>query len=356
MKLEYKLESVFMSLNQQKRTSLSELGEFGLIDHLTKNFGLVNKSSEFGVGDDAAILNFQNEKVVVTTDLLLEGVHFNLVYTPLQHLGYKSVVVNLSDICAMNGTPQQITVSLGISSKFALEDIELLYEGIKKACTNYGVDLVGGDTSSSMTGLTISITAIGVVKDNHEVYRSGAKVNDLICVSGDLGASYLGLQLLERERKVFEDGNGINPQLEGNEYIIGRQLKPEARVDLIKKLQKMNIKPTSMIDISDGLSSDLLHITNKSNCGCLVYTEKIPIAEESVKMAEEFNMDPLTAALNGGEDYELLFTADLRYYEQLLEMEDVSIIGHIVDIKEGKKLITPNGTAINLQAQGWRHQ
>ena len=345
-----------MTLNQQKRTSLSELGEFGLIDHLTKDLELVNTSSEYGVGDDAAVLNFQNEKIVVTTDLLLEGVHFNLVYTPLQHLGYKSVVVNLSDICAMNGSPQQITVSLGLSSKFVLEDVELLYQGIKKACTNYGVDLVGGDTSSSMTGLTISITAIGLVGENNEVYRSGANVNDLICVSGNLGASYLGLQLLERERKVFEDGNNINPQLEGNEYIIGKQLKPEARFDVIKNLKKMNIKPTSMIDISDGLSSDLLHIMNKSNCGCLVYTEKIPISEESVKMAQEFNMDPLTAALNGGEDYELLFTADLRYYEQLLEMEDISIIGHIVDIKEGNRLVTPDGTNIDIQAQGWRHQ
>ncbi len=345
-----------MSSNQEKKTSISTLGEFGLIDHLTKDIKLIHKSTVKGVGDDAAVLRYPEDEVVVTTDLLLEGVHFNLIYTPLQHLGYKSVVVNLSDVCAMNAIPQQITVSLGISSRFSLEDIELLYDGISLACKTYGVDLIGGDTSSSMTGLTISITAIGKVKESKVVHRSGAKINDLICVTGDLGASYLGLQLLERERKIFEEGSVSNPHLEGNEYIIGRQLKPEARVDIIKKLQEKNIQPTSMIDISDGLSSDLLHITGQSHCGCQVYTEKIPISEESVKMAQEFNMDPLTAALNGGEDYELLFTVDLSEYENILEMEDVFIIGHIVEIEKGRKLITPDDTAIDIQAQGWKHQ
>ena len=353
---EINLETTFMNSKQDKKISLSTLGEFGLIDHLTKNIKLIHKTSITGVGDDAAVLNFPEDEIVVTTDLLLEGVHFNLVYTPLQHLGYKSVVVNLSDICAMNGQPQQITVSLGISSKFSLEDIELLYKGITHACKTYDVDLVGGDTSSSLTGLMISITAIGKAKKDTIVYRNGAKINDLICVTGDLGASYLGLQLLEREREIFEGGSISNPQLEGYEYIVKRQLKPEARFDIIQNLQKKKIKPTSMIDISDGLSSDLLHITNKSQCGCEIYSEKIPISEESIKMAEEFNMDPLTAALNGGEDYELLFTASLKDYEKIMEIEDVHIIGHIVKIEKGRKLITPDNTTIEIRAQGWKHQ
>lgn len=344
-----------MNQDKSEKTDLSTLGEFGLINHLTKDIKLKNKSSKKGVGDDAAVLRYTENEVIVSTDLLLEGVHFNLVYTPLKHLGYKAVVVNLSDIYAMNCFPRQITVSIGISSKFSLEDIELLYDGIKLACEKYGVDLVGGDTSTSVTGLVISITAIGETNKSNIVYRNSARINDLICVSGDLGGSYLGLQLLERESNIFEEGTGISPHLAGYEYIIGRQLKPEARKDIIEKLYEMNIKPTSMIDISDGLSSEILHITTSSKCGCHIYAERIPISEEANRMAEEFGIDPLTAALNGGEDYELLFTADLNHHDMLESMADIHIIGHIVDENKGKKFIKPDGTAINIKAQGWAH-
>ncbi len=338
------------------KTSISTLGEFGLIEHLTQNIKHINQSTKMGVGDDAAVLSYNRKEILVTTDLLLEGVHFNLVYTPLKHLGYKSVVVNLSDIYAMNGQPKQITVSLGISSRFHLEDMDELYEGILLACKNYGVDLVGGDTSSSMTGLSISITAIGEAEKDKVVYRNKAKVNDLICVSGDLGAAYLGLQLLERERELFDSDTDVKPQLSGYEYIVGRQLKPEARKDIINSLNENGIVPTSMIDISDGLSSDIMHITKNSVCGCQLYSEKIPLVEESIKMAEEFNIDPLTAALNGGEDYELLFTTDIHDFEKIKKLKNVHVIGHITEPGSGNILITPDGNSITLKAQGWKHQ
>lgn len=337
------------------KTDLSEIGEFGLIDILTKDLKNKNTSTVFGVGDDATLLRYRDKDILVSTDLLLEGVHFNLTYTPLKHLGYKAAVVNFSDIYAMNGRPKQITVSLGISSKLMLEDIESIYEGIKLACEKYGVDIVGGDTSTSLTGLTISITVIGDPVGENAVFRNSAKENDLICVTGNLGSAYLGLQVLERERVLFEKGKGSLPNLEGYEYIVGRQLKPEARKDIIEALWEKEILPTSMIDISDGLTSELLHISKSSNCGCHIYSEKIPLSEESAQTAEEFNMEALTAALNGGEDYELLFTVGIHKHEKIRQLKDVSIIGHIVKQEKGNKLITPDGQAVELQAQGWKH-
>jgi len=344
-----------MEHRDKSKTDLSEIGEFGLIDSLTRGLKNKNTSTVFGVGDDAALLRYKEKDILVSTDLLLEGVHFNLTYTPLKHLGYKAAIVNFSDIYAMNGRPRQITVSLGISSKFMLEDIESIYEGLKHACEKYNVDIVGGDTSTSLTGLIISITVIGdpVVED--VVFRNSAKENDLICVSGNLGSAYLGLQVLERERTLFEKEKGVSPKLEGYEYIIGRQLKPEARKDIIESLWKKEIIPTSMIDISDGLTSELLHISKSSNCGCHIYSDKLPISKESVHAAEEFNMDPLTAALNGGEDYELLFTANIHDHEKISQLKDISIIGHIVKQEKGNKLITPDGLAVELKAQGWKH-
>lgn len=345
-----------MDMKNTNKTNISTLGEFGLIDHLTQNIKHVNNSTKTGVGDDAAVLSYQGKEILVTTDLLLEGIHFNLVYTPLKHLGYKAVVVNLSDIYAMNGQAKQITVSLGLSSRFHLEDLEALYGGIHLACEAYGVDLVGGDTSSSLTGLALSITALGEARKEEIVFRNKAKKGDLICVSGNLGGAYLGLQLLERERKIFEEDNSIKPQLGGYEYIVGRQLKPEARKDMIEFFRENKFLPTSMIDISDGLSSDIMHITKKSNCGCKINSEKIPLVEETIRTAEEFNMDPLTAALNGGEDYELLFTADKNDLGKVQELKDISIIGQITDKKTGNQLVTPDGNSITLRAQGWKHQ
>lgn len=345
-----------MDMKNTNKTNISTLGEFGLIDHLTQNIKHVNNSTKTGVGDDAAVLSYQGKEILVTTDLLLEGIHFNLVYTPLKHLGYKAVVVNLSDIYAMNGQAKQITVSLGLSSRFHLEDLEALYGGIHLACEAYGVDLVGGDTSSSLTGLALSITALGEARKEEIVFRNKAKKGDLICVSGNLGGAYLGLQLLERERKIFEEDNSIKPQLGGYEYIVGRQLKPEARKDMIAFFRENKFLPTSMIDISDGLSSDIMHITKKSNCGCKINSEKIPLVEETIRTAEEFNMDPLTAALNGGEDYELLFTADKNDLGKVQELKDISIIGQITDKKTGNQLVTPDGNSITLRAQGWKHQ
>jgi len=344
-----------MEQENKSKTDLSKIGEFGLIDKLTKDLKSKNSSTIFGVGDDATLLSYREKDILVSTDLLLEGVHFNLTYTPLKHLGYKAAIVNFSDIYAMYGRPKQITVSLGISSKFMLEDIENIYDGIKLACEKYGVDIVGGDTSTSLTGLTISITVIGEPVGENAVFRNSAKENDLICVSGNLGSAYLGLQVLERERSVFESGNGITPSLEGYEYIIERQLKPEARKDIIESLLKQNIIPTSMIDISDGLSSELLHISKSSNCGCHIYAEKVPISEESVPAAEEFKMEALTAALSGGEDYELLFTISINDHERISQLTDISIIGHIVKLEKGNRLITPDGQAVELQAQGWKH-
>ena len=336
------------------RTEIATLGEFGLIRHLTEGIELKNKSSQYGVGDDAAVLSYPADKeVLVTTDLLLEGVHFDLTYVPLKHLGYKSAVVNFSDIYAMNGTPRQITVSLGLSKRFSVEDMDELYAGIRLACEEYGVDIVGGDTSSSYTGLTLSITCIGEAEKGKVVYRNGAKETDLICVSGDLGAAYMGLQLLEREKAVLKGGDkDLQPDFAGKEYLLERQLKPEARRDIIQKLAEEGIQPTSMMDVSDGLSSELLHICKQSKVGCRVYEEHIPIDYQTAVMAEEFNMNLTTCALNGGEDYELLFTVPIADHEKVSEMEGVKLIGHITKPELGCALITRDGQEFELKAQG----
>lgn len=336
-------------------TEISDLGEFGLIDRLTKDFPIKNEETKLGVGDDAAILAFGEKDVVVTTDLLLEGIHFDLRYVPLQHLGYKSAVVNFSDIYAMNATPRQITVSIGVSSRFTVEHIETLYAGIRKACEIYGVDLVGGDTSASVTGLVISITCIGEVNKGEEVRRSGAKPTDIICVSGDLGAAFMGLQLLERENAVAaqQKDKEFQPDFAGKEYILERQLKPEARKDIVDLLRKEGIKPTSMIDVSDGLSSELLHICKDSNVGCRVYEDKIPIDYQTALMAEEFNMNLVTAAMNGGEDYELLFTVPLTEHEKIEKLQGIKMIGYITEPSLGAALVTRDGGEIPIKAQGW---
>ncbi len=336
-----------------KATPLSELGEFGLIQRLTENIQIKNPSTIKGVGDDAAVLNYPDRKIVITTDLLTEGIHFNLMYVPLKHLGYKAVVVNLSDVFAMNATPRQITVSIAISSKFSLESVEELYSGIHLACEKYGVDLIGGDTTSSLTGLTISITAIGEATEDELVYRSGAQVNDLLCVSGDLGGAYMGLQLLERENEVFKVNPHQKPQFDGYDYILERQLKPEARGDIKELLKTLNIKPTAMIDISDGLSSEALHLCKASKVGCSIYEDKIPLDKQTKDFAEELNINPLVAALNGGEDYELLFTVPLASFDVIKKEFDITVIGHITPESDGANLITSGGSAIPLQAQGW---
>lgn len=338
---------------------IKEYGEFGLIKHLTENFPIKNKSTLYGVGDDCAVIDATDGKTVVTTDLLLEGIHFDLTYCPLRHLGYKACVVNFSDVYAMMGTPRQITVSLGISKRFKVEDLEELYAGMKMACDIYGVDLVGGDTSASMTGLTISITCIGVAQN--PVYRNGAKPNDLICVSGDLGAAYMGLQLLEREKAVYyqqiQAGNKdaeFKPEFEGREYLLERQLKPEARKDVVEALNNAGITPTSMMDVSDGLSSELLHICTQSKVGCRVYEERIPIDYQTAVQAEQFNLNVTTAAMNGGEDYELLFTVPLEQNETIQQLPGIRIIGHITKESLGCAMITRDGNSeISLKAQGW---
>ena len=336
------------------KTNIATLGEFGLIKHLTKDIKPKNNTTRYGIGDDAAVLDFKGYQTLVTSDILLEGVHFNLEYVPFKHLGYKAAVVNFSDIYAMNGRPTQIIVSLGISKRFSVEDLEELYAGIRLACDLYGVDLVGGDTTSSMTGLTISVTCIGQAKKEDIVYRNGAKINDLICCTGNLGAAYMGLQLLERERAVGEtDLEKAQEAFEGKEYILERQLKPEARKDIIEALRKAEIKPTAMMDISDGLSSELLHICSQSNVGCSVYADKLPIDYQSAAMAEELNMDIVTCALNGGEDYELLFTIDQKDYEKIIPVEDVNIIGYIQKPELGCNLVGRNGEEITLKAQGF---
>ena len=335
------------------KTDIASLGEFGLIDHLTQEIKLKNRSSIKGVGDDAAVLDYTNCQTLVTTDLLLEGIHFDLTYVPLKHLGYKSAVVNFSDIYAMNGQPKQITVSLGVSKRFSVEDMEELYDGIRLACDIYGVDLVGGDTSASLTGLTISITCIGEGISGQIVYRNGAQENNLICVSGDLGAAYMGLQLLEREKTVFSQEADFSPAFEGKEYILERQLKPEARKDIIAELAKRGITPTAMMDISDGLSSELLHICKQSHTGCRIYEDRLPIDYQTASMAEEFNLNVTTVALNGGEDYELLFTVPLTQHDNVAEMEGVHIIGHITAESLGACLMTRDGAEIQLKAQGW---
>lgn len=330
-------------------TEISKYGEFGLIKHLTKDLKTVQPSTKKSVGDDCAVMDFGSKKVLMTTDMLLEGVHFNLEYVPLKHLGYKAAIVNFSDIYAMNGTPTQITVSLGISKRFTVEDIEALYSGIRLACERYNVDLVGGDTCASMTGLTISITCLGTAAAKDIVYRNGAKLNDLICVSGNLGTAYMGLQLLERERLA----NAEQPDFSGKEYLLERQLKPEARRDILESLRKAGVKPTAMMDISDGLSSELMHICSQSNVGCCIYEDKLPIDYQAAALAEEMNLNIVTCALNGGEDYELLFTCSLDDYEKLIPVDDLYIIGHITKPEYGCNLIGRNGEELTLKAQGW---
>ncbi len=340
-------------MENRNRTEIATLGEFGLIEKLTADITPTNESTRKGVGDDAAVLHYEGHETLVTTDLLLEGVHFDLTYVPLKHLGYKSAVVNFSDIYAMNGTPRQITVSLGVSKRFSVEDLEELYAGIRLACQTYGVDLVGGDTSASMTGLTISITCIGEGIAGKIAYRNGACENDLICVSGDLGAAYMGLQLLEREKRVFSGEKDFKPAFDNREYLLERQLKPEARRDVVEALNKAGIVPTAMMDISDGLSSELLHICKQSHTGCRVYEERIPIDYQTALMAEEFNMNLVTAALNGGEDYELLFTVPLSLHETVSAIPGVKVIGHITAPSLGCCLVTRDGNEIELRAQGW---
>lgn len=337
----------------EKRTSLSELGEFGLIKHLTKHFSINCESTEKGVGDDAAVLEFGDKQTLLTTDLLIEGVHFDLAYMPLKHLGYKAVMVNLSDVYAMNGIASQITVSIAISNRFPLEAIEELYAGIQLACKNYNVDLVGGDTTSSVTGLLISITAIGEADKKDVVYRSGAKKNDLLVVSGDLGSAYLGLQVLEREKQVFQANPNSQPDLDMYSYIVERQLKPEARKDIVVLLKELGVKPTSMIDISDGLSSEILHICSQSEVGCNLYEEKIPLDPQMISTCEEFNIDSTTVALNGGEDYELLFTISQDDYPKIKANPNLTVIGHITDKSEGAHIITRGNQKVELVAQGW---
>lgn len=345
------------------KTEIATLGEFGLINHLTDKLPVHQSSTLKGVGDDAAVIKNQpGLRTLVTTDLLLEGIHFNLEYVPLKHLGYKAAVVNFSDIYAMNGQPTQIVVGVGISKRFSVEDMEALFAGIRLACDEYGVDIVGGDTCASMTGLTISITCLGVAKEQDIVYRNGAKVNDLICVSGNLGSAYMGLQLLERERiaqsqitnQQSQIPQGVIPAFEGREYLLERQLKPEARRDIIAQLHKAGIKPTAMMDISDGLSSEMMHICTQSKVGCAIYEDKLPIDYQAAALAEEMNMNIVTCCLNGGEDYELLFTCDIKDYEKLIPLDDVYIIGHITKPECGTMLVTREGEEMELQAQGWQ--
>lgn len=343
---------------------IEELGEFGLIHRLTQAIELKNPSTVKGVGDDCAVLNYPAEKeVLVTTDLLLEGVHFDLTYVPLKHLGYKSAMVNLSDVYAMGGMPKQVTVSLGVSQRFTVEDMEEFYSGLKLACDAHGVDIVGGDTTSSMTGLTISITCIGEVEKGKAIYRNGAKPGNIICVSGNLGAAYMGLQLLEREKEVYyqqlKENKGketlemAEPDFAGKEYLLERQLRPEARRDIVLKLRELGIQPTAMMDISDGLSSELMHICTQSKCGCRIYEEHIPLDYETASQAEEFNMSVTTCALNGGEDYELLFTVPVEDKDKIDDIEDVHLIGYVTKEEDGKVLVTRDGNIFDLKAQGW---
>lgn len=340
-------------MHEGTRTEIATLGEFGLIQHLTADLHPQNPETRYGIGDDAAVLDFGSRQALVTTDLLMEGVHFDLVYTPLKHLGYKSAMVNFSDIYAMNGTPRQITVSLAVSKRFCIEDLEAFYDGLRLACERHHVDIVGGDTTSSVTGLAISITCLGTAVPDRIVYRNGARDTDLICVSGDLGAAYMGLQLMEREKAVFRGEKDVQPDFAGKEYLLERFLKPEARRDIVQRLEAAGIRPTAMMDISDGLSSELLHICTQSHAGCRVYEERIPIDYQTAVMAEEFNLNLTTCALNGGEDYELLFTVPLSCHETVSQLEDVRIIGHITRPELGCALVTRDGTELELKAQGW---
>ena len=340
----------------EQRTELNQLGEFGLIDHLTKNFSNKVSSTIRGIGDDAAVVYLsEEESTLISTDFLIEGVHFNLMYMPLKHLGYKAVAVNVSDICAMNGVAEHITVSIAVSSRFPVEALEELYDGIHLACEKFNVDLIGGDTTSSLTGLVISVTAIGKAKNNEITYRTGAKEHDLLVVTGDLGGAYMGLQVLEREKEVFKANPEIQPDLDGHDYIIERQLKPEARKDIIGFLKVLEVVPTSMIDISDGLASEILHLCKASNVGCHVYDEKIPIDAQTSIAAIDFNLDPHTCALNGGEDYELLFTIKQEDFDKIKGNPHMTVIGHITDEKAGVYLIDKTGFSLPIKAQGWSH-
>jgi len=339
--------------DRTKRTELSSLGEFGLIDLISEGVKINNSSTDLGIGDDCAVLEADGKKTLISTDLLIEGVHFDLTFTPLKHLGYKATIVNLSDMAAMNAVPTQITVSLGLSNRFSVEAIQELFSGIKLACDKYKVDIVGGDTTSSKKGLIISITVIGFAEEKDIVYRSGAKANDLICVSGDLGGAYAGLLVLQREKSAFVANEEMQPDLEGNEYILERQLKPESRTDVIQILRNLSIKPTSMIDISDGLASEVKHICKQSNVGATLYEDKIPIDQQTWDTARKFDLDPTTCALNGGEDYELLFTIHQDDFEKIKNVSEISIIGHITQKSEGVNLITKNGVSTIIKAQGW---
>ena len=340
-------------LENTGRTELESLGEFGLIKHLTQFVTTTNESTVKGIGDDAAVIDYKGKQTVISTDMLVEGVHFDLSYVPLKHLGYKAVSVNLSDIYAMNAMPKQITVSLAISNRFSVEAMEEFYAGMMMACTKHKVDIIGGDTTSSKSGLIISITAIGEATTEELVYRNTAKEGDLLCVTGDLGAAYVGLQLLEREKQIFLETPGVQPDLEGNDYILERQLKPEARKDIPVLLKKLEVIPTAMIDISDGLASEILHISTLSDVGCNLFEEKIPIDPSTYNMAREFNLDPTVCALNGGEDYELLFTISQADYPKIKANPDITVIGHITSKKDGVNLITKGGTSHQLTAQGW---
>jgi len=337
----------------EERTEISSLGEFGLIEFLTRNIEIQQASTVLGVGDDAAVIDHFGKQTVISTDMLVEGIHFDLAYTPLKHLGYKSVVVNLSDIYAMNATPTHITVSIAFSNRFSVEALNEFYDGVYAACEKYGVDLIGGDTSSSQKGFVISVTALGEVTPDQFVKRSTAQKGDLLCVSGDLGAAYLGLTLLEREKRIYQENPQLQPDLEDQTYIIGRQLKPEARKDIVEYLEEQGVKPTAMMDISDGLSSEALHICKQSNLGCVLYEEKIPIEDQTKQQALKFGLDPTACALSGGEDYELLFTIKQEDYDKLVLSEQISVIGYMTDISEGAHIITKGGNKFKLVAQGW---
>ncbi len=345
----------FLQHMADTRSEIAQLGEFGLINKIKHNVSLRNASSLVGIGDDAAVIDAGNDCVLLSTDILLEGIHFDLSYMPLQHLGYKAVAVNVSDIAAMNGTPEQITIGLGLSNRFSVEAVELLYEGIRAACENYNVDLVGGDTTASSSGLVLAISVIGRAKRERISYRNGAKVNDIICVTGDLGGAYMGLQVLVREKKVFIDNPAAQPDLENHEYVVGRQLKPEARMDIIHELADLNIVPTSMIDISDGLASEVLHLSKASNVGIKLFEDKIPIDNNTFDTALEFKLDPIVIAMNGGEDYELLFTINQLDFEKVKNHPDIHFIGHTHENSTQNILISKAGTIVPIQAQGWKH-
>jgi thiamine-monophosphate kinase len=339
----------------ENRTEIDQLGEFGLIDRISRKFSLSNRSSMKGIGDDAAVIQAGDEVLLVSTDMLVEGIHFDLSYVPIQHLGYKAVAVNVSDIAAMNGKAEQITVSIAISNRFSFEAVDALYEGIKAACQSYNVDLVGGDTTSSVSGLVISITVLGRARPEKVAYRNGAKPGDILCATGDLGAAFMGLQILEREKEVYITNPGMQPSLEKYEYLVGRQLKPEARMDIIFDLEEAGVKPTSMIDISDGLASELFHLATNSGTGIRIFEDKVPIDHQTFETAIEFNLDPITCALNGGEDYELLFTISQADHEKIKHHQDIHLIGYMHEKRSENLMITKQGNAVPLRAQGWNH-